>query len=713
MTSDGEQQIRVAAEIEHYIFEPEDESLPDFTVLEFTGNEGISQLARFDIKLLCPDANINFSDVVSKRASLRIWRWQDSDYTGVYHGIISNFEQIGQDQDYAVFRAILVPSVWRLTINYKSIIYQDMSVPDIVDDVLESNGLLPNDDYRFSLQGTYPPINQPPREFCVQYRETDFNFISRLMEDEGIFYFFEYNDDKEVMVIADSNSVFPKTNPLSEIAFEQPSGLQDPEEEYIHPLTYRENVLPSTFMLKDYNYGTPQTDLSAQSQLTSREFQYVYDYPGGHGALDQGTNLARIRNEESEALWKIVSGGSNCRSFTAGGVFTLTDHPREDLEGDYLLTRVSHHAVQGGPMATDVKTSYNNDFVCIPADTIYRPPRITPKAKVQGTQTATVVGPQGEELYMDEKGRAKVQFHWDLSGQNNENSSCWVRVSHGYAGQRHGIEFPPLVDDEVVVDFLEGDPDRPLIVGRVYNELNMPPLSPEDRIQNIILTPYQHRLIFDDKGSSITLNTGGSETINMADGGENSDYGNCITISTADGHTIRLAGGTELTGIKIQTSDGHFIALEDPQQQIQLRTVGGHVGDFDDDAQHIGFRTSGGHFIMLSDANNGIGIQTNAGRRVIVSDDSGSIDVVNESGDTNVHSSGKVTIEAPNIELDAAPASISMFGGVIEMNAPEIRIESGALLKLKGNVVMTEGTGIISEASGVNMLKGTPVLLNP
>jgi type VI secretion system secreted protein VgrG len=231
-----EEQRRVAANIEHYLFEPEDESLPEFIVLEFTGHEGISQLARFDIKLLCSENDINFADVVGKRASLRIWCWQDSDYTRAYHGIICRFEQIGQNEGYAQYHAVMVPSVWRLTINYQSLIYQDMSVPDIVEDVLGNAGFQSDDYDLSSLQGTYLPINEPPREFCVQYRESDFNFISRLMEDEGIFYFFEYGEDKEVMVIADSNTVFQQTSPINEIRYEVPTGLQPLEEEYIHPL---------------------------------------------------------------------------------------------------------------------------------------------------------------------------------------------------------------------------------------------------------------------------------------------------------------------------------------------------------------------------------------------------------------------------------------------------------------------------------------------
>jgi type VI secretion system secreted protein VgrG len=316
---------------------------------------------------------------------------------------------------------------------------------------------------------------------------------------------------------------------------------------------------------------------------------------------------------------------------------------------------------------------------------------------------------------MDEKGRAKVQFHWDLSGQNNERSSCWVRVSQGYAGGDHGIQFHPLVDDEVIVDFLEGDPDRPIIVGRVYNAQKMPPLSPDNRIQNIILTPYQHRLIFDDKGSSITLNTGGSQTVNMVDGGENSDYGNCITISTSDGHTIRLAGGNELKGIELKTSDGHFIALEDPVQQIFIQTVGGHTGAFDDRDQHIGFRTTDGHFIMLSDANNGIGIQTNAGRNIIISDQNSEISVTNGNGDISLSASGKITISASEIELSTGENyKITMDSlGTIEVNGMEVNINGQLAVNIEGQMTLISGGMMNIHSDGPNIVEGTPLTLNP
>lgn len=499
--------ITVAEGIEHFRFEP-----GDFTVLEFSGYDGISQLAHFDIKLLSTERDLDFSQILGKRASLWIWCWQDSDYSRAYHGVVSSFELVGyekfqKDREYVVFKAELVPFMWRLTLNYQSRIFQDKSVPEIIEEVLKEAGF-GSDDYRMSLQKTYEPINKPPREFCVQYRESDFNFISRLMEEEGIFYFFDYSNNKDVLVIADSNSVYRPTAPISEIRYEEPSRLQPIREEFIHPLHYKENVLPLKFMLKDFNFDTPQTNLFVTSQNNQNGEGSIYDYPGRFGLIDRGRNLATVRKEASASSRMIITGKSNCRSFCAGYKFRLTEYPRPDLMQEYLLTRVQHHGIQGGEWATEFQTSYDNEFEGIPSSVPYRPAQITPKPRVQGTQTAIVVGPQSEEIYVDEKGRVKIQFHWDLEGNYDEKSSCWIRVSQGFAGGSYGIMFIPRVGQEVIVDFLEGDPDQPIIVGRVYNADHQPPYQlSQEKTKSVIKTKtYKgegaNEIRFEDKQGS-------------------------------------------------------------------------------------------------------------------------------------------------------------------------------------------------------------------
>jgi len=689
-------EIPLASEIEHYIFEPETEDLPQFVVLEFTGREGISQLSHFDIKLLSTDQDIEFSDILNMRASLRIWCWQDSDYGRVYHGIISSFEHIGQDGNYRLYRAQLVPLLWRLTLNYRSRIFQDQSVPDIIEAVLDDAGFQ-SDDYRLSLEGEYEPLTDPPREFCVQYRESDFNFISRLMEEEGIFYFFEHDveADKEVMVIADHASIHEATSPMDEVQYEAAIGLHAPEEEFIHSVRYKANVIPTDYVLKDFNYDTPQTDLTSRHmsflETQEGEFEY-YDYPGHYGFVNRGSDLVTIRSQEREVGQFSISGESNCRSFCSGYKFTMLDPPHGDLEGEILLVRVEHHGTQGGPLTTEVKTSYVNRFECLPESNVYRPPRITPKARVQGTQTATVVGDGqvGQDVYMDEKGRAKLQFHWDLDGTSDANSSCWVRVSQIYAGVNHGGQFPPLIGDEVVVAFAEGDPDRPIIIGRVYNGQNTPPLLPESRIQNIIKTPYQHQLLFDDNKQKIRMITGGNEKIVLTDNDE--EYGDNILIRTSNRHFISLENGRDVRkAIRIGTELKNFLVLHDHEQFALLRTTNDN-------------------FIVLNDAEQQITIQTTGGHMIKLDDPSGTITI--SGTETVAITAGTVTIDAGTITANASDSMTLESGGDIEINA------SGDL-KMTGTNISAEAAAeakvtaptITTEAAGANSVKGATVIV--
>jgi type VI secretion system secreted protein VgrG len=469
---------KLAIHQEHYRFEPSDGSLPEFNVVEFSGQEGISQLMHFDLELECDAEDhdkVDFSKILDKPATLIIRCWPDFTEERTYHGIIASFEQTAQTDDWVTFYAVLVPRLWHLTLNYQSRIFQEMSAPEIVEDVLKNDAQFQSDDYRLSLQGTYDKLNQPPREFCVQYQESDFAFISRLMEEAGMFYFFEYTDSKEVMVIADAPSVHQETSPISQVRFADSSGLIPPEEEVVTAIRYKESVLTGKVSLKDFNYDTPQTNLLVESQINSDAPMEIYHYPGRYGFVSQGNNFARIRNEEIEASRKLISGSSDCRSFCTGYLFNLVGHPHDYLNAEYLLTHVSHFGAQGGRLAQDVPTSYENHFECIPADVSYRPSRKTPKPMIQGAQTATVVGPAGEEIYVDGKGRVKLQFHWDRQGKKDENSSCWIRVSQLWAGANWGAMFIPRIGQEVIVSFLECDPDQPIITGRVYNGDNVVP----------------------------------------------------------------------------------------------------------------------------------------------------------------------------------------------------------------------------------------------
>ncbi len=440
----------------------------------FSGTEEISRLFSFELAMVSEKHDISFDAIVGQGVTVSfVLADGNSRYI---NGIVSSFSQgrgggeKGGDPQFSYYRATLVPALWLLTQTSDMRIFQNKSAPDIIDKVFKDQNYK---DYRLKLQGRYAK-----RDYCVQYRETDFNFVSRLMEEEGIYYFFEHEDGKHTMVIGDDPSCH-KPCPGQKTASYHLSAEGWLEEDIITSLEMSKQIRVGKYTLADYNFEIPNTDLTAvvpsNTTLGPGERE-VYDYPGLYGKKSDGNRLAKIRMEEEEAQITKILGGSGCRAFTSGYKFTLTDHYRRDLnDKDYLLVSVTHEAVEG--YSADAEPTYRNSFQCIPHEVPFRPFRTTPKPFVKGAQTAIVVGPSGEEIYPDKHGRVKVQFHWDREGKKDDKSSCWIRVSQAWAGGGWGAMCIPRIKQEVIVDFLEGDPDRPIITGRVYHGANPPPYA--------------------------------------------------------------------------------------------------------------------------------------------------------------------------------------------------------------------------------------------
>ena len=448
------------------------------------GNEGISRLFNFELSLVSEDKGIPFADIIGKGVTVSIelpsgdWRY--------FNGIISSFSQVSGDTAsgddttrVALYRATLVPKLWLLTRSAELRIFQNMTVPEIVEKVLRQFEIT---DYELKLQGNFQK-----RDYCVQYRETHFNFISRLLEEEGIFYFFEHNTDNHKLIIANSsqaNVPCPGQSTASYLI----EGIT-PDDDTISSLENIQMILPGKYMLSDFNFETPNNSLNVNipgKYKLGPGDREIYDYPGGYTTMAPGNALVKVRMEEKEAQITTVRGGGKCRSFTSGYRFTLINADRSEMNNkEYILTSVAHTISQSAQAGGDF--DYGNSFCSIPADVPFRPPRVTPKPVVQGTQTAIVVGPPGEELWPDKYGRVKVQFHWDREGDNNEHSSCWIRVSQLWAGTGWGAMYIPRIGQEVIVDFLEGDPDCPIITGRVYHATNMPPYNlPAEKTKSTI-----------------------------------------------------------------------------------------------------------------------------------------------------------------------------------------------------------------------------------
>lgn len=475
-----------------------------------SGTEGLSFPFFFSLDLLSENHSILFKDIIGKSVTVSV-NLANGEKRFI-NGIVSRFsqgrgggEEGGGDPRFSYYTAEVVPWLWLLTRTADSRIFQGLSVPDIIEKVFTEKKLL---DYKIDIQGSYAK-----RDYCVQYRETDFNFFSRLMEEEGIFYFFEHDDGKHTLILADVPEKH-KSCPNQEIARYQISAGGWLEEDTVSSLEFMQEIQAGKYSLSDFYFETPNTNLQIEvpgKQTIGPGEREIYDFPGGYEKRGGGEQFAKIRMQEEEAAITTITGLSNCRAFTGGYKFDLQDFYRDDMNNKtYVLTSVHHEADQGYIAGeSESEFSYSNNFSSIPLDIPYRPRRNTPKPFVQGAQTAIVVGPAGEEIYTDKYGRVKVQFHWDREGKKNENSSCWIRVSQVWAGTGWGAMYIPRIGHEVIVDFLEGDPDRPIITGRVYHANNMPPYGlPGEKTKSTIKSNSSlggggsNELRFEDKKGS-------------------------------------------------------------------------------------------------------------------------------------------------------------------------------------------------------------------
>ena len=483
----------------------------------FSGHEGVSQLFRFQLDLIAESTtDVAFDKLIGQPITIHL-QMADKKKRH-FNGLCVRFSEGERNQVedslFTSYRAEIVPKFWLLTHIAQSRIFQHISVPDILKKVLVGF------DVSYDIRGKFEP-----RDFCVQYRETDFNFASRLMEEEGIFYFFKHTDGNHTMVVSNASDAFVDVTGNSKITYENWEGTGFREDDRIFDWEKFQELRSGKYKLWDHSFELPHEHLEAEKtiqdsvglgkvshklKIANNDKLELYDWPGEYAQRFDGVNkgggdqageiqkiftdnkrTVEIRMQEEALPSLVVQGASNCRQFTSGHKFKLLEHFSGE-GGPYVLTTVTHSATGGGTYRgglTGEAFGYTNQFTCIPQALPFRPPRLTPKPVVQGSQTAVVVGPSGEEIFTDKYSRVKVQFHWDREGKKNEDSSCWIRVATHWAGKQWGMIHIPRIGQEVVVDFLEGDPDQPIIVGSVYNAEMMPPYQlPGDKTQSGIKT---------------------------------------------------------------------------------------------------------------------------------------------------------------------------------------------------------------------------------
>lgn len=441
----------------------------DVSVLGFNLTENVSHIPVANLTMVSEQI-IPYEEIVRQEGLLTIVNPEGIGNPDRYfHGIVRKFRHSGMNGPFHIYEAQLVPSLWLLSLKQNCRIFQDMQLQDIIVKILEESGIT-SDLYEFRLE--HQDIFN---KFNLQYNETDLHFIYRLLEKEGIFYFFEHYKDRHVLVFCDTNAYYQDIVGDTSVPFNS-GGMVSANKISISSFDYSDRMKSSVHTHTNYNFKTPSADLKTEfkSEYNNPDEEFeIYSYPGSHGETKRGDHLAQVRLESMATLKEKGRGQSNCTRLTAGATFTLSDHNIEKFNQEYFLFGIAHEGQQPTALKEQAPENaipkYSNTFTVIPSSVTYRPELRHPKPMVPGLLSAIVTGPKGEEIWPDEYGRVNVQFHFDREGQMNEQSSCWLRTIQFWNGTTWGSQFIPRVGDEVLVSFVNGDMDYPIITGSVVN----------------------------------------------------------------------------------------------------------------------------------------------------------------------------------------------------------------------------------------------------
>jgi type VI secretion system secreted protein VgrG len=666
----------------------------DVLLLEsLSGQEAISSLFQFHLDLLAENQQaVVFDKLLGQKVTIEIMLPDDKQT--FFSGIVSSFSQGSRGQRFTRYRAEMVPQFWLLTRNVRSRIFQSKTAIDILREVL--TGL----DVAFEIQGTFES-----RDYCTQYRESDFQFASRLMEEEGIYYFFKHSENSHTMVLANTTQSHPDLVPESHIIYEELTGGTR-EEERIHQWEKLQELRSGKYTLWDNCFELPKKHLEAEKTILEtvqagkvvhklkaggNDQLEIYDYPGAYAqrfdGVDPGgaersddvtkifqdnTRTVGIRMQQEALPSLIINGSSNCRQLVSGFKFTLTRHFNGD--GQYVLTSISHAAKheidsQGGTVGDG---HYSNEFTCIPFALPFRPARSTARPFVRGSQTATVVGPAGEEIFTDKYSRVKVQFHWDRQGKNDANSSCWVRVGTVWAGKQWGAIHIPRIDQEVIVDFLEGDPDQPIIVGSVYNADQMPPYTlPDNKTQSGLK-------------SRSTLN-GGTEDFNELRFEDKKDSEDIYFHAQKDFHRV------------VEHDDdlkvGHDQTIEIKNDRTETVKEGNEKVTIEKGNRSI-FVDTGNDLHQIKQGNRDV--------KIDMGNDTLKISMGNQQ--TNIDLGKSETEAMQSIELKVGQSSVKLDQMGVTIKGMMITIEGQIQVQVKGLMTQIQGTAMLQEQGGIVMI---------
>jgi type VI secretion system secreted protein VgrG len=480
-------------------------SLPEdtFGVISMKGSEGLSRPYEFEILLVSDNLEIDFDVIMQAAAKLVFHRETGGD--AIYNGIIIHFEHLHAISGFAFYRAYLAPKLWWLSITRHNQIILDQSIPDFAQLVLTDGGLTAND-FEFRLQGNYDPV-----EYVCQYNESHLNFLSRWLEREGIYYYFDQTESGEKVIFTDTRLAHTDLAAGKVITYSPPSGLEALHAaEVLTSFHCRRSLIPEKVFLKDYNYRKPSLEMSGEANVDPKGRGTVFFYNEHIKTPEEGNRLAKIRSESILCRRELYLGEGSVPYMLPGFTFTLENHYRKDVNQNYLITDIDHEGNQTGYLLSGIsmgrsgeeenKIYYRNYFKAIPGSVQFRPEAKAEKPKISGTITGMIdAAGSGQYAELDPQGRYKIVFPFDLSGRTGGKASNWVRMISPYAGSDHGMHFPLHKGTEVLITFIDGDPDRPVIAGAVPNPETPSPVNSANQSMSVIQTAGQNKIAVGDQ----------------------------------------------------------------------------------------------------------------------------------------------------------------------------------------------------------------------
>ncbi|TBV10819.1 type VI secretion system tip protein VgrG [Stutzerimonas kirkiae] len=652
-------------------------ALTDLYPQNISGQEALNDLAQLSLQGFSSNL-LALSNAIATHATLTLHN--DANQRPL-DALVAEIYQLPADATADRYQLVLRPWLWWLTLASNNRVFQNLSTSDIVTSIFNAHGFT---DFKLALSGSYEP-----REYCVQYGETDFAFVSRLLEEEGIFWFFTHEDGKHCLVLGDSNDAFPPIPNGPEVPY-LGQGIGVRELHGIRSAQYCIQAVAGVYSATDYEFTTPTTSLYSQAEALAGPLS-MYEHPGGYTAKARGDALTKQRVDGLRSQEKRLIGDSDCRWLVPGHWFTLSGHDDDALNIDWVVTSVSHDASH---------EHYRNRFEAIPKATAYRPPRVTPKPRMH-TQTAQVVGKAGEEIWTDQYGRIKLQFPWDRDGKSDETASCWVRVALPWSGKGFGMQFIPRIGQEVIVTFIDGDPDRPLVTGCVYNGDNALPYPlPANQTQSGIKTNSSkggggfNELRFEDKkdAEEVFLQAQKDLKLNVLnDSSASIGHDEILTVQNARTRTVKEGDET--------------VTLEKGKRRVSIQAGSDSLDVKDKRTVTVGAdqaHSTGGNYSHKVSGNYELTVDGNLTIKV-----SGTLSL-QSSGDLTAKSEQNLTTQAGMALTDKAGTSLTNQAGTSLENKAGTTLSNDAGISLSNKA----GAEQTVDGGGLLTLKGGLVKIN-